>query len=173
MSLYILLLLPKIWELSLTQTVPCLIISRSCFSHAFLTWMIPDIKPRLDLRTACSIATALFTPNLITVFLSSSIFLTNQLYCPQLILNSTARAVTKTETFKHVSPTFKSIHWLKIDERTQNKIISIIDTNASCPLSNKSAYLRNLIAVQSTSITRSSSLITLKRPHNPSDLKVT
>jgi hypothetical protein len=68
-------------------------------------------------------------------------------------------------TFHHLN----SLHWLKITERIHYKILSI---TYKCLLSDKPAYLRNLLAVQSTSTTRSSSVITLKRPYNPSRLKV-
>ena len=64
------------------------------------------------------------------------------------------------------------MHRLKISERIHYKILSI---TYKCLLFDKPANLRNLLTVQSTSTTRSSSvirLITLKRPYNPSILMV-
>ena len=69
----------------------------------------------------------------------------------------------------HITPILKSLHWLKISERIHYKILSI---TYKWLLSDKPAYLRNLLTVQSTSTTRSSSVITLKRPYNPPNLKV-
>jgi len=42
----------------------------------------------------------------------------------QLILNSTARDVTKTPKFSHITPALKPLHWLKIEQRIQYKVIS-------------------------------------------------
>ena len=50
----------------------------------------------------------------------NSLFLninSQQLNRLQLILNSTARAVTKTPKFHHITPHLKSLHWLKITQR--------------------------------------------------------
>jgi hypothetical protein len=57
------------------------------------------------------------------------------------------------------------MHWLKISESIHYKILSITYKRL---LSDKPAYLRNLLTVQSTSTTRSSSVITLKHSYNPS-----
>jgi len=35
----------------------------------------------------------------------------------QLVLNSAARAVTKTPKFHHITPILKSLYWLKINDR--------------------------------------------------------
>jgi len=42
----------------------------------------------------------------------------------QLILNTAARAIFKTARFTHISPVLKSLHWLKIDQRTHYRILS-------------------------------------------------
>jgi hypothetical protein len=86
-----------------------------------------------------------------------------------LFPNSVARAVTNTPKFHHVTAILKSLYWLKITERFHYKILSI---TYKCLLSDKPAYLRNLPTVQSSSTIRSSSVITLKRPYNPSSLEV-
>jgi len=43
----------------------------------------------------------------------------------QLILNSAARVVSKTPCFSHISPILKSLHWLKVDQRIQYKVLSL------------------------------------------------
>jgi hypothetical protein len=87
----------------------------------------------------------------------------------QLVLNSAAHAVTNTPKFHHITPILKSLHWLKISEHIHSKILSI---TYKCLLSDKPAYLRKLLTVQSTSTTRSASVNTLKCPYNPFCLKV-
>ena len=72
-----------------------------------------------------------------------------------------ARAITSKRKFDHISPTLRSLHWLKIKERINYKIISL---TYSALQSGKPHYLRDLITVQSARSTRSGSLITLSRP---------
>ena len=57
-----------------------------------------------------------------SLFLNLNCQQTNRL---QLILNSTARAVTKTPKYNHITPHLKSLHWLKITQRIQYKILSL------------------------------------------------
>ena len=127
------------------------------------------LRPILDHTTARSIATALIHSKL---DYCNSLFLNlpaNQLDRLQLVLNSAARAVTKTPKFRHITPILKPLHWLKITECIYYKIQSM---TYKCLLSNKPAYLRNLLTIQSTFTTRSSSAITVKSPYNPSRLKI-
>ena len=76
-----------------------IIISKSCFSH------IRDlrrIRNTLDHKTACTIATSLIHSKLdycYSLYLNIS---NQQLNRLQLILNSAARAVTKTQKFHHI-----------------------------------------------------------------------
>ena len=88
----------------------------------------------------------------------------------QFILNSAARAVSRTPNFSHISPVFKSLHWLKIDQRIHYKVLSITDKTLQ---SQKSSYLHNLLHAQSNTSTRSSATVTLKRPTIHSRLKIT
>ena len=44
----------------------------------------------------------------------------------QFVQNTAVRAVTKTSKFHHISPIPKSLHWLKINERIQYKVLSLI-----------------------------------------------
>ena len=123
---YNLFLLLEILVLSLILIFLFLIIShtlsKSCFSH------IRDlrrIRNTLDHKTACTIATSLIHSKLDycnSLYLNIS---NQQLNRLQLILNSAARAVTKTPKFHHITPHLKSLHWLKITQRIQYKILSL------------------------------------------------
>ena len=88
----------------------------------------------------------------------------------QLILNSTARAVTKTPKYNHITPHLKSLPWLKITQRIQYKILSL--TYKSLQFKQPSSIL-DLLKIQPTHSTRSSAVVTLQRPSNPSRLKIT
>ena len=46
----------------------------------------------------------------------------------QVIQNALARAVTNTPKFVHITPILKSLHWLKINQRMEYKIISLTYT---------------------------------------------
>jgi len=68
-----------------------------------------------------------------TILLASSSTLSLLLNLPatqtnrlQLVLNSVARAVTKTPKFLHITPILKSLHWLKINDRIKYKVLSHI-----------------------------------------------
>ena len=152
-------------NLSLSDHISSII--KSCLFHVR---DLRRLRPILDQTTARNIATALIHSKL---DYCNSLFLNlpaHQLDRLQLVLNSAARAVTNTPKFQHITPILKSLHWLKISERIHYKILSI---TYKCLLFDEPAYLRNLLTVQSTSTTdRSSSVITLKRPYNPSNLKV-
>jgi hypothetical protein len=88
----------------------------------------------------------------------------------QLVLNAAARAVTKTPKLNHISPILKSLHWLKINQRIEYKVISLTHKALH---SGHPAYLRSLLDLNHIRQTRSSSLITLNRPTNKSCRKIT
>ena len=88
----------------------------------------------------------------------------------QLILNSAAHAVSKTPKFCHISPVLKSLHWLKIEQRIQYKLLSITYKTLQ---SRQPTYLFTLLNVQSNRTTRSSDTVTLQRPSVRSRLKLT
>jgi hypothetical protein len=142
-------------------------ITKSCFAN------IRDlrrIRSTLDHTTACTIATSLVHSKL---DYCNSLFLnltTQQINRLQLILNSAARAVTKTPKFYHITPHLKSLHWLKITERIHYKIISL--TYKSLQYKQPS-FISDLLTIQPTRSTRSSAVVTLQRPSNPSRLKIT
>ena len=142
-------------------------ISKTCFAH------IRDlrrIRNTLDHTTACTIATSLIHSKLDycnSLFLNLNCQQTNRL---QLILNSAARAVTKTPKYNHITPHLKSLHWLKITQRIQYKILSL--TYKSLQFKQPSCIL-DLLKIQPTHSSRSSAVVTLQRPSNPSRLKIT
>jgi Reverse transcriptase (RNA-dependent DNA polymerase) len=142
-------------------------VSKSCFLS------IRDlrrIRNTLDFTTAHTIATSLIHTKL---DYCNSLFLNlpkTQLGRLQLILNSSARAVSKTPKYCHISPVLKSLHWLKIEQRIEYKIIS---TTYKTLQSRKPSYLHNLLNIHSNRLTRSSDVVTLQRPRVLSRLKLT
>ena len=144
-------------HLSLHSQITAL--SQSCFYH------IRDlrrIRDTLDFKTASTIATAL---------VHSKLDYCNSLYYNlpaykiqrlQYIQNSLARAVCRTSKFAHISPTLKALHWLKVRERIEYKVASLTYNALQF---HQPSYISGLLSVQSSSHrTRSSSLVTLKRP---------
>ena len=70
----------------------------------------------------------------------------------------------------HITPVLRSLHWLKITERIEYKLLSLtykVLTTTQPP------YLHHLISVQPPRSTRSSSLVTLARPPTSSTLRIT
>ena len=95
-------------------------VSKSCF---LAIRDLRRIRSTLDYTTAQTIATSLIHSK---VNYCNSLFLNlprGQLDRLQLILNSAARAVSRTPRFSHISPVLKSLHWLKIDQRIHYKVL--------------------------------------------------
>ena len=141
-------------------------ISKSCFSHIR---DLQRIRSTLDHKTACTIATSLIHSNL---DYCNSLYLninSQQLIRLQLILNSAVRAVTKTPKFHHITPHLKSLPWLKIEQRIQYKILSLTYKSLQ---HNKPSSISDLLTIQPTRSTRSSAVVTLQHPSNPSRLKI-
>ena len=88
----------------------------------------------------------------------------------QHIQNSLARAVVAAPRCSDANQILKSLHWLKVPDRIEYKVISV-----TYKLLQSSAphYLRDLITIQSARSTRSSSLVTLLHPPVQSNLKIT
>ena len=84
--------------------------------------------------------------------------------------NSLARTVANTPKYSHITPVLKSLHWLKIEQRIQYKLISL--TYKILTTSQLYTYLHNLISLQTDNNTRSSDVVTLARPSPTSSLKV-
>jgi hypothetical protein len=140
-------------------------ISKSCFNHVR---DLRRLRSSIDQTTACTIATALIHSKLDycnSLLLNLPAYPTNRL---QFVLNSAARAVTKTSRFHYITPVLKSLHWLKINQRIHYKIISLTYKI----LSDQPSYLGSLLTLQSSRSTRSSSVVTLTRPLNPSRPKI-
>jgi len=97
-------------------------LSKSCYTHIR---ELRCIHPYLDSKTASLITTSI---------VHSKLDYCNSLYCNlpksqlhrfQLIQNSLARAVVRAPRFTHTTPILKSLHWLKINERIEYKILSL------------------------------------------------
>jgi hypothetical protein len=142
-------------------------ISKSCL---YDIRSLKRLRSTIDQSTARIIATALIHSKLDycnSLLLNLPASHLNRL---QLVLNSAARAVTRTSKFGHISPIIKDLYWLKINERIKYKILSL---TYKILITNQPSYLRSLLEFQAARSTRSSSVITLIRPSNPSRLKLT
>ena len=73
-------------------------------------------------------------------------------------------------TGSHITPVLKSLHWLKIEQRIQYKLISL---TYKILTTNQPTYLHNVISLQTDNNTRSSDVVTLARPSPASSLKIT
>jgi len=70
--------------------------------------------------------------------------------------------VVKAPKSSLITPILRSLHWLKINERIEYKLsltYKVLTTS-------QPDYLHNLISVQSSGRTRSSSVVTLARPRH-------
>ena len=152
-------------HLTLTDQIASL--TKSRFYH------IRDLRrtrKSLDLKTASTIATAI---------IHSKLDYCNSLYLNlpachikrlQLIQNAAARATVNCSRYHHITPILKSLHWLKVPQRIQYKVLSI---TYSVLQSQQPSYLHRLLSFEPTRCTRSSDVVTLNRPSNPSRLKIT
>jgi len=86
----------------------------------------------------------------------------------QLVLNSAARADTKTHRCHHITPILESLHWLKIKERIKCKVFSLAYKSLKTA---QPSYLRSVLSFPSHHSTRSS-LITLSRTSLTSLLQI-
>ena len=88
----------------------------------------------------------------------------------QQIQNSLAPAVVKAPKSSHITSIIRSLHWLKINEHIEYKLLSL---TYKVRTTTQPSYLYNLITVQPPRSTRSSSLVTLARPPTTSSLRIT
>jgi len=120
-------------------------VSKSCF---MAIRDLRRIRNTLDSATAKTIATSLIHSK---VDYCNSLFDLNLPRCQldrlKLILNSAARAVSKTPRFTHISPVLKSLHWLKIDQRIHYDILSITYETFQ---SRKPSYLHDVCKFNAT-----------------------
>jgi len=114
-------------------------ISKSCFLNIC---DLRRIRNTIGQTTACTIATSLIHSK---IDYCNSLLLnlpaTQLNESSLLVLNSAARAVTKTPKFHHITPILKFLHWLKLNERIKYKVLSL--TYKSLKTSQPS-YLRSL-----------------------------
>src|SRR6218665_905541 len=108
------------------------------------------IRPKLDLKTASTIATSIVHAKLD--------------YCNSLFLNIDVTQ-TASKLFRmlspvlllkphHITPVLKKLHWLKIPERIEYKVISLTYNTLQ---SSQPSFLRQLFTIQPPRSTRSSS----------------
>ena len=124
------------------------------------------LRPYLDFKTTSTIATSI---------VHSKLDYCNSLYYnlpqsqikTQIIQNSLARAVTRTPKSSDITSALKSLHWLKINERTKYKFLSL-----TYQVLTTHQHLYDLIFVQPCHNTRSSSMVTRARPPTRSSLKI-
>ena len=88
----------------------------------------------------------------------------------QHIQNSLAPAVVAAPRSSPADHILKSLHWLKVPEHIEYKIIS---TTYKLLQFSSSQYLRDTITIQPSRSTRSSDLVTLLRPPVQSRLRIT
>jgi len=134
-------------------------LSKSCFYHIH---DLRRIRDTLDFATACTIGTSLVHSKLDycnSLYLNIPAYQLDRL---QSIQNCLARTICRTSKFSHITPTLQSLHWLKVRERIEYKVLSLTYNAIQFQ---QPSYLSELFTVQSNHHkTRSSSTITLKRP---------
>ena len=101
-------------------------LSKSCFHHIRA---LRCIRPYLDLHTAETIVTSMLD-YCNSLYYGLPKYQINRL---QHIQNSLARTVVQAPKFQHITPVLKSLHWLKVSEQIEHKIISL--TKFSIPVS--------------------------------------
>ena len=124
----------------------------------------------LDSSTACTIATSIVHSKLDYCNFLYYKLPKSQLTRLQHIQNSLARTVMKAPKSCHITLILRSLHWLRITERIEYKLLSLtykVLTTTQPP------YLHKLISTQRPRSTRSSSVVTLARPASSSSLKIT
>ena len=97
-------------------------VKRICQTVYFHIRNVNSIRKILTTETAATIIHALITSridngNSLLTGISDRL-----LRKPQLAQNASARILTKTRNFEHITPVLKELHWLPIRERTQFKL---------------------------------------------------
>jgi len=134
-------------------------LSKSCYSLRAL----PCIRPYLDQKTASTIATSIVHSKLDHCNSFYHNLPNSQLHRLQLIQNSLSRTVVNTPKTCHIIHLLASLHWLKIKERIEYKLLSL---TYKILTTSHTTYLHNLVSLQSPRGTRSSSVATLSRPES-------
>ena len=142
-------------------------VSKSCYYHICELCCIP---PYFDYITASTIATSIVHSKLDYCTSRYHNLPKCQITRLQQIQNSLARAVVKAPKSSHITPILRSLHWLKITEHIEYKLLSLTYKVLTVT---QPSYLHNLITVQPPRSTRSSSLVTLARPSTSCSLWIT
>src|SRR6218665_2905673 len=93
-------------------------LSQICYMHIRALRLL---RPILDHKTSCTITTSIVHFKLDccnSLFYSIN---SSQIKRLQTIQNALARAVTKTPKHHHITSVLKSLHWLKIPQRSTTK----------------------------------------------------
>ena len=128
------------------------------------------IRPYLDSKTASTIAASIVHSKLDycnSLYYNLPKSQTNRL---QQIHNCLARTVVKAPKSSLVTPILRSLHWLKINKCIEYKLLSL---TYKVLTTSQPDYLHNLISLQSSGRTRSSSVVTLARPSVSLSLQIT
>jgi len=133
-------------------------VTKSCYYHIR---QLRCIRPYLDTKTAFTIATSIVHSKLDYCNSLYHNLPKSQITRLQRIQNSLARAVAKDPKSSHITPILRSLHWLKITERIEYKLLSL---TYKVITTTQPSY--NFITVQPPRSTRFSSLVTLAHPHN-------
>jgi len=136
-------------------------LSHSCYYHIC---QLCCIRPYLDFKTASTIATSTVHSKLYYNLPKS------QITSLQQIQNSLARAVVKAPKFCHITPILHSLHWLKITECIEHKILSL---TYKVLTTTQRSYLHHLITVQPHHSTHSSFIVTFSCSPSSSSLWIT
>ena len=126
------------------------------------------IRHTLDSTTATTIATALVQSRLDYCNSLYHGLPSTQIKRLHHIQNGLARAVIRTFKHSHISPVLKSLHWLKVEQRIQYKIISITHNLFYIT---EPKYLHRLINIKPPSRTRFSDHLCLSLPPVSTRLK--
>ena len=85
----------------------------------------------------------------------------------QLIQNSLAHAVVKAPKSCHITPVLRSLHWLKINERIEYKLLSL---TYKVLTTNQPPHLHHLISVQPPSTSSQHSLFNSGYPRSTTNI---
>jgi len=142
-------------------------ISKACYYHIR---QLRCIRPCLDSTTACTIATSIVHSKLDYCNSHYYNLPKSEITRLQLIQNSLDPAVVKAPKSCHITPVLRSVHWLKITERIEYKLLSL---SYKVLITTQTPYLNQFTSVQPPCGTRSSSLVILARPPTSSWLPIT
>jgi len=128
------------------------------------------MRPYLDSKAASIIAASIVHSKLDYCNSLYYNLFKSQINRLQQIQNCLARTVVKAPKSSLVTPILRSLQWLKINERIEYKLLLL---TYKVLTTNQPDYLHNLISIQSSSRTRSSSIVTLARPSVSLSLQIT